>query len=109
MIICRNFGCHFHRNGVAGAPFWLVTFDALEGRTTTRLWAMIFDASETYALINPLDPESKWRGDNFASIVRHALALHSKETWGETDAWLQKLVPEDRGPITLSAYEGVIP
>jgi hypothetical protein len=71
----------YHRNGVAGAPFYSVRFIFRDERKKPHLLIGIvedrqddawreFKASDAFvAVIDPRNLDSKWRGDEFAEVL----------------------------------------
>jgi hypothetical protein len=82
-----------HRNGVAGSPFDIVTFDERNGRKWDRKVAILFADKWNIAVLN-VDllaaenvkfGENSWRGDNYENEMRQAVKEH----------WDKLLGPED--------------
>lgn len=85
----RATSIEFHRNGVGGEPFTVVSFSDLGG----ELRGIIFDSDEPFggvAIIRPDDPQAKFRGDYFARALRELVAdyeSHLERLWREDDSW----------------------
>jgi hypothetical protein len=84
----------YHRNGIAGEGFHMVQFD-LRGswlRTPQALTAVVFETSRYCAVIDPTDPNNKWRGDQFESQLREAIeeyndSLAYDESTNPSNGW----------------------
>ena len=61
-----------HRNGVGGAPFYVVRF--VDEETVSLLVGVVFDEEYTTAVIDPLDLKRRFRGDVFDPELRRAIA-----------------------------------
>lgn len=71
---------YFHRNGVGGEPFHVVTF-----RHDNRdLIATLTDTKGGCHVIDPKDPEFMWRGDNFEKSLRHWTIDWYAGKWNKT-------------------------
>jgi hypothetical protein len=84
-LVLKVAGIERHRNGVGGAPFWAVDFVAQghDGTGTTRLRGIVFDQPGVVAVIEPSDPTTRWRGDNFEDELRRAIADYEKAWYAE--------------------------
>jgi hypothetical protein len=70
----------FHRNGVAGAGFYMVAFRVREGGEARNMVGVVFPgntdswqdslATATYAVVNPADIDDRRRGDAFWPELR---------------------------------------
>lgn len=63
----------FQRNGISGEPFHAVWFTLREEGKTHNLIAVLSDNKGGCFVIDPLAPESHWRGDNFEPDMRYAI------------------------------------
>jgi len=86
-LVHKVHGVERHRNGVSGAPFYAVDFTAAaaDGNGTVRLRGIVFDTPGPAAVIEPTDPTSRWRGDNFEAELRRAIAEYEKAFYAEQD------------------------
>lgn len=97
IMACLNVKVDHHRNGIAGWPFWVVTFDWNDNGQTRRMVATVPDVGEGSSLtrndyvISVLDIDllakgdiafgsNSWRGDQFADDVWKAIEAH-KAAW----------------------------
>jgi hypothetical protein len=71
----------YHRNGISGAPFHVVTFSYAEGTELDRMIATVFDEPGEVAVLN-IDKlaagdigfgTNSWRGDHFEAQLRQAI------------------------------------
>jgi len=60
----------YQRNGVSGEGFHVVKFTDARG----TFIGIIFEASKTVAVVNPLDLHDHWRGDSFEPGLRAVVA-----------------------------------
>ena len=108
----------YHRNGISGAPFSVVTFThRVEGEPKPRnMVAVVFDAPYHTAVFDrdalgagaiafggTDDGQNSWRGDNFDAELRAAIAEHEAAeehdaklypTWGPNGKRLMVSIPE---------------
>lgn len=92
---CTNFKVDYHRNGICGWPFFVVTFDYAElyGNTTRRMVATVPTVSDDSrisradCIVCVLDVDllhqgvigfgrNSWRGDDFAEAISAAIDAH---------------------------------
>jgi hypothetical protein len=75
----------YHRNGVAGEPFWAILFDDAENG---RMIASLFVDNDAYCAVYNVDKlaqgdirftRNSWRGDNYASELRPLLREYFKK------------------------------
>lgn len=64
---------HFHRNGVTGEPFYLVSFITFDDEAMARPLVAVVTSS-LCAVITPDNIKERWRGDHFESEIRAAVA-----------------------------------
>jgi len=78
----------FHRNGVGGAPFYVVTFTGKgwEGEGSAELVATVFEQEGAVAVLSynegpahEINPAQRWRGDNFERELREAIEVYNEE------------------------------
>jgi hypothetical protein len=72
-----------HRNGVSGEGFHMVQFDlrGSDAHGPESLTAVVFDDAKYCAVIDPTDPNNKWRGDQFEPQLREAIEEYDN-SWG---------------------------
>jgi len=70
----------FHRNGISGASFYAVDFtaQAWTGEGIATLRGIVFQTPGHVAVIEPNEPETKWRGDNFEAELRAEIGKYEK-------------------------------
>jgi hypothetical protein len=84
-LISRVVCVERHRNGISGIGFDVVVFEKLvEKHKYVTLWGIVFDESDFEedkhtAVIDPKDPSSCWRGDNFEPFLRRIVAINCRE------------------------------
>ena len=65
----------YHRNGVHGEGFYCIVFDDHRQRIrANHLVAAVFETEGTVAVMCPVRPFSRWRGDLFEAELRAAIA-----------------------------------
>lgn len=68
----------YQRNGISGEGFYQLEFTywyAAKSRGAKRLNAVLFTTPKHCAVINPLDIEDHWRGDNFEDKFRPLIPM----------------------------------
>jgi len=60
---------HYHRNGITGESFHTVRFTSPAG----ELVAVVFEARMHTAIIDPMFPSERFRGDDFDKHMREAI------------------------------------
>lgn len=70
----------YQRNGVSGEGFHVVKFTKTGSGSdgSGSLIGVIFEASKHVAVIDPLNLDSHWRGDNFEAGLREVIAAWDK-------------------------------
>lgn len=79
----------YHRNGISGAGFHVVTFIMTEGRQKQNMVAFVFEEPSYCAVIDRDllakniigmfdSPGNAWRGDNFEPQLRKAIKKYDK-------------------------------
>ena len=63
----------FQRNGICGEPFHAVWFSFTDKGREENLIATLTDHKYGCLIIDPLVPESHWRGDHFERDLREAI------------------------------------
>lgn len=84
-MITKIEGVAFHRNGISGAPFSVVTFVIREEGQLRRMVGVVFDEPYHVAvfdrdLIGQGDirfGHNSWRGDRYEDDLRHSIARWS--------------------------------
>lgn len=86
-----------HRNGVGGAPFYVILFDwqnDVSGERGQDFQAIVFDAPWHTAVLDPqkiiegnIDNfgSNCWRGDTFEEHLRAIISDYAAERYGEDD------------------------
>lgn len=78
----------YHRNGVAGAPFYAVLFEMVEGGKKRNMVASVFTDKGGYCSVYDVDllakgsvtfGENSWRGDHFQEELMRLIKKHSSE------------------------------
>lgn len=64
----------YHINGETGEPFHTVAFKSEAG----ELVGIVFDEPKYIALVDPMFPGQRYRGDDFESVLRKAIAMHRR-------------------------------
>lgn len=93
----------FHRNGVGGDPFSVVSFSDSDGELRGIVFEMplVEDPDQVaysvpnepfsgVAVIRPNDPQAKFRGDYFARALRQVIAdyeSHLDQLWRDDPEW----------------------
>lgn len=65
----------YHRNGISGIGFCRVDF--IETQNGERLIGLVAEDGGFVGVIDPADPTSGWRGDDFAAELRSAVEASS--------------------------------
>ena len=63
----------FQRNGISGEPFYAVWFSFKEEEKEYNLIATVTDTKGGSHVVDPNNPGSKWKGDNFEPELRQAI------------------------------------
>ena len=67
-------GISYQRNGISGEGFYQVFFRFSEKGIAERNLIAVLTGDKTYCfVIDPLDIEDHWRGDNFESDLRKSI------------------------------------
>lgn len=94
----------FHRNGISGAPFYVVLFSDSDGNKERDFIGIVFDEPNHVSVLARDDIAAgniryghKWRGDNFEDELR--FACYSQ--------WVQGAMGTGREtPRSIAAYTG---
>ena len=74
---CEVHGVRFHRNGIGGEGFHVVTFTYLASDgSADALLGVVFREDGHVAVLDPTDADRRWRGDNFEDGLRRAVELY---------------------------------
>jgi len=81
----------YHRNGVSGNGFHVVTFINKDGNKNMHMVAILFENRFDIAVLNTdllsagviSSGENAWRGDNFEPELRSEIKKWEDETWGK--------------------------
>lgn len=65
--------CRFHRNGCHCESFNVVHFRERDGRKFAPRVAILFDGKDRCAVVNPLNPVARFRGDYYEPTLRKAI------------------------------------
>jgi len=94
----------YHRNGVRGNGFFVVTFINKDGNRNMHMVATIFEGIGDIAVLN-VDllaegniqfAENSWRGDNFEPELRSEIEKWKDEVWGKVKTAEQEASPSDK-------------
>lgn len=70
----------YHRNGVAGNGFYVISFDwPYEDGKGLKFIGIVFPRRGDVAVISPEQLDQRWRGDNFEAELRECVKQY--ENW----------------------------